>query len=86
MTVSARYDDTSFALQYFSRREREQLTDKNIKAAAYRMDWDDKRVRMISGREKSIDLLRYSAERGMSRTRMCEIWGRDFVAIVLDQM
>jgi hypothetical protein len=50
------------------------------------MDWDDKRKRMISGREDSIKLLKYSAERGMSRTRMCQIWGDDFVRIVLEEM
>jgi len=86
VTMDFKFGDTSFALQYFSKRERATLTDSNIKAAAYRMDWDDKRKRMISGREESIALMKYSAERGMSRARMCEIWGRDFVAIVLDQM
>lgn len=86
MRIEARYNDTTFALQYFSRKEREQLTDKNINAAAYRMDWDDRRRRMIDGREESIALLKYNAERGMSRARMCQIWGSDFVRIVMDEL
>ncbi len=86
MRVEARYNDTNFALQYFSRKERELLSDKNINAAAYRMDWDDRRRRMIDGREESIALLKYNAARGMSRARMCQIWGSDFVRIVLDEL
>ena len=85
MRAPTRYTHIN-GIKYFSRREQVELSDKNINAAAYRMDWDDKRKRMVSGREDSIKLLKYSAERGMSRTRMCQIWGSDFVRIVLEEM
>lgn len=37
----------------------------------------------ISGREDSVDLIRYSAARGMSLRRMYEIWGRGLVDLAL---
>jgi hypothetical protein len=67
-----------------SKREQRIFSEENLRAVAFRMDWDDRRANMLAGRENSVKLLVYSAERGMSRARLCQIWGPDFVRIVLD--
>jgi hypothetical protein len=67
-----------------TKREKQIFSEENLRAVAFRMDWDNRRANMLSGKEDSVKLLVYNAERGMSRVRMEHIWGPEFVRIVLD--
>ena len=44
----------------------------------------DTQLHMFHMRKRSADLLIHNHNRGMSRARLEEIWGRQFVALVFD--
>lgn len=56
------------------------------KVLSYLMERQERGFALVSGRESSVALLRASAKRGMSRQRMEQIWGRDFVRVVLEEL
>ncbi len=46
----------------------------------------DRALALARSRPESVALLRRSAARGMTRRRMEQIWGRDFVQAVLEDL
>ena len=65
-------------------RKRDPGYEKRMATVARIQDRIDRQSIIVAHRKESVELLLYNARRGMSRQRMCQIWGDDFVRVILD--